>query len=462
MRKQLRTLATLVAVVVSGLAVVAVAPAPPAAAWVTKLFTQGSLTVEPMQTNVGGCFDAATGARRPSSWLRRFQFGQQDLLGAFALDHVRFGVDRLRVATGRASVSVRVRVYRYPADKPLTLSELQNAFYAESTVDLAALPQDRLGVAAPRTPQGLLTLDPATDDAVVEVFYAGNKVGEDFTIGSNTQHSAPWYSYTCSPTMKEMETAFRPVIALQARDTGNLSDMDGDDIPDIPALDPCPHRAPGPYLPVVAGCPTIAQQVSASYDPVNEVVSGEVSISTPDGAHDGISCLDQVAVTLYDGDTLVPIGTSSTRQTGDARIFSWDAEGIKVGTQVSARVDQRLHTDPALGGLAICRAAFSQITTITGPDDDLDGVLDPQDRCDTRPGIPVTQGCPLVARQIPPLVVDVDNGVVWGVLKVVDPQALPEQDACSRASEVVLTLRGAHVCHHRLDAVGAVRTSRSG
>ena len=41
--KQLRALVLVLAVVVSGLALVTVAPAPPAAAIITRTFTQGSL-----------------------------------------------------------------------------------------------------------------------------------------------------------------------------------------------------------------------------------------------------------------------------------------------------------------------------------------------------------------------------------------------------------------------------------
>ena len=45
--KAMRTLTMVIAVVVSGLTLVAVAPAPPAAAVLTRTFTQGSLEVSP-------------------------------------------------------------------------------------------------------------------------------------------------------------------------------------------------------------------------------------------------------------------------------------------------------------------------------------------------------------------------------------------------------------------------------
>ncbi len=436
MRKQLRTLVTLVAVVVSGLAIVAVAPAPPAAAWVTKLFTQGPLDVEEGRTSI--CTNS--GRQTEASWFRRFHFGKQELLGAFALDQVRFGVDRLQVAPGRTSVPVQVRVYRYPADDPtLTWAELQATPYSEDTVNLAELPQDRLALAHPRTPQGLLTLDPETQDAVVEVHYAGNVSGERFNIGSNSG----WQSADSSrllPTCSEPEISpwseLKSVIALQARDTGS-SDLDGDDIPDIPALDPCPRRAPGTYLPLLAGCPTIAQQVSATYDPVHDAVVGEVSASTPDGAHDGISCLEPTTVTLYDANTRRVLGTAPTA--GSPPTYSWSMKDTGLGRSVFVRVEQRFHQDPVLGGLAMCTAASSQDVAITGRDGDLDGVIDAEDSCDTRKGTTPTAGCPLVARTIPPL--ELGAGPVSGVLKVADPATLPVPDACRQASEVRLTVR---------------------
>ena len=84
----LRTVTTIVALVVSGLALVAVAPAPPAVAAATS-FSQGSLVVTESPTEV--C-TTEQGAQTESAWLRRFHLDELAIYGTFSPSSVTFGV----------------------------------------------------------------------------------------------------------------------------------------------------------------------------------------------------------------------------------------------------------------------------------------------------------------------------------------------------------------------------------
>ena len=124
MKSLLRTLTMLIALVASGLALVTVAPAPPAAADV-RLFAQGSLAVD------GGtsyCWWSNSGLQVEASWVRRFDLGKLNITGPFTPQLVKFGVGWAVPAPEQPIVIVRVRVYSYPADAATVTREEARAF----------------------------------------------------------------------------------------------------------------------------------------------------------------------------------------------------------------------------------------------------------------------------------------------------------------------------------------------
>ena len=215
--KCFRTLVMVLAVVVSGLALVATVPAPPAAAQAAaapdsaedaelrRTLVQGSLEITPgaspvcqvIRWSVLGGVDGVL-HQEDNAWYRRFDLGDLNLRGSFAPQVVTFGVGELRKRYERNFVPVRVRVYALSNDSPLTLAELQKAPYAEDTVELTEMPEDQMAGASVRNLSFKgLDLDPATQDAVVEVYHAGgpDTEGEIFKIGANYEgESAPAFA----------------------------------------------------------------------------------------------------------------------------------------------------------------------------------------------------------------------------------------------------------------------------
>src|SRR5687767_963289 len=113
-----RRVSLVLAVVMSGLGIVAVASAPPAAAADVSL-RQGSLAVA-NAAEVCRSEEESDARQLASSWMRRFHLDDLAVYGTFLASSVTFGV-----AQSTPGVSVRVRVYRYPADDPtLTWDEL--------------------------------------------------------------------------------------------------------------------------------------------------------------------------------------------------------------------------------------------------------------------------------------------------------------------------------------------------
>ncbi len=82
------------ALVASGLALVAVAPAPPAAA-VPSGYTQGSMVVAEFKSKV-----CRGDVQSPSSWFRQFDLADLEERDVFSATKVRFGVERAGAPRG--------------------------------------------------------------------------------------------------------------------------------------------------------------------------------------------------------------------------------------------------------------------------------------------------------------------------------------------------------------------------
>ena len=315
--KQLRTIPMLIAVVVSGLAVVAVAPAPPAAADLYTILSQGSIAVE-QGNNTAKCASPEGNFQSGERWYRRFDLGDEGVLGSFTPELVRFGVESVTTAIGHEYVPVRVRVYPFPAEDPLTSEDLDAMTdYLEASAELTdTLPDDHLVEVKPTAANGFSgEFDPATYDAVVEIAYDGHVDGEWFTFGTNDdEEDAPAGYFTFGPLCHDDDhdydgiadhvEAINPVIQLEGVEKGR-SDQDGDGVLE-PDEDACPlYKGPTPRIDP-PGCPVFSQTVSATYRPATDSVTGNVS-----GGADGV-CQDQVDVTIYDVSTGMPLDTTQT------------------------------------------------------------------------------------------------------------------------------------------------------
>ncbi len=368
--KQGRTVTGLIALVASGLALVAVAPAPPAAADVSRVLAQGSDTVEP--GNTAYCDNGEQTKQNESSWFRRFDLDTEGIYGDFTVNSVMFGIDKLKVAAGKTDVTVRVRVYRYPSESTLTSAALQDADYVQALTGLAALTEDRHAFVFPidQTNGSQLRIDPSTDDAVVEVHYAGDVDGERFTIGSNReQESAPGYMRYADcfglaeisdlSTLPNGLSQVRPVISLEGLDTGFLSDRDRDDVPDDPDVDVCPDvkGLPGGEH---TGCPVLTRTVTASY--VGGAITGQVGVVVPNPAPVGACLSTQVrAFTVLNG-AAVQVGATTDTATDGSYSLAVPG-GLAEGSTYFVSTDGFFDAD-----LAVCAAAEStrnQVPTVT-------------------------------------------------------------------------------------------------
>ncbi len=439
----LRTVTTIVALVVSGLALVAVAPAPPAVAAATS-FSQGSLVVTESPTEV--C-TTEQGTQTESAWLRRFHLDELAIYGTFSPSSVTFGVGQLAPGPSGA-ISLRVRVYRYPAaDSTLTWAELQDPDvpYLETDVDVTDDDAYRAITVVPSL--GFFgTFDPATEDAVVEISYAGGVVDERFGMGSNSlAETAPgFFRYAgcgLSDEIRSMDQLAaledtNIVIALNG-ENGIDADRDGDRVPDDPDRDACPGR-PGPRGGAYPGCPSFVQALTATYDAQRDVISGTLSLT----GHDDVSCLDPVTVTLLDAGTDEPLASTQSTS-GTSRTFEFDATELDDGAPVEAVVAEYFDRDEGDGkeGLASCLGSTAS-ATVGSKDTDGDGLRDSDDDCVSVRGDTQAmsrRGCPRLQQQVTAELVD---GAVEGLVSVERPAGVPV-DACAGPVTVEVSRVGA-------------------
>ncbi len=416
MRQLLRVTTMIVALIASGLALVAVAPAPPAAAAFTT-FAQ----VGPESTpNSSICRNGDS--QTPSSWFRRFSLDSVAEGEVFNATSITFGVQSITLPAGMSSLKVRARIYRFPADGRHLFSwdDLSRAEFVGATATLTSSDGPLKSVT--------VTSDfgsyDRSDDMVVEIFYAGSVPGERFVIGSNGGQEQQWglFSYpTCSQTgdsIQETWTRF-PNMGVVISVSGELGlDLDQDTIPNN--LDMCPNRA-GPRDGAYAGCPRFTQVVSAGFDWKKNVVSGTVSIDVPGGT-DGVSCLDRVPVQIVNATTGEPYGSPMTIRgvLRTDKIFSLDASNIPEGTRVGVRVDGYFDRNLQNEGLAVCEASASAFTTVEGKvDADKDGIPNDADSCPDAfgPSADDHNGCPRVQRN---LSASYQDGVITGAMSASD------------------------------------------
>ena len=414
--KLLRSVALVLAVVVSGLGIVAVSPAPPATAAYT-FFQQGSLAV----TNAADvCHpeDEDDIRQLPSSWMRRFHLDDLAIYGPFVADSVTFGV-----AQSTPGETVRLRVYRYPADDAtLTWAELHADTVPYKELSHTLLEGDTDRVITLPSPFG--QFDPATEDAVVEIHYAGGEGAERFGIGSNgDEQSAPGYRYCESDgEIQTMPAGHNIVITLNG-ENGIDSDVDGDRVPDDPDKDPCAGRA-GPRMGTYPGCPSFVQEVEATYDARRDVIAGTISLT----GHDDVSCLDPVTVSLLDA-TTNDLLAATLSTAGTSRTFEIDGRLIDDDAPVRAVVDTYFDNDEEGAGLAECTGSAASVTagsrdsdgdTLPDSDDYCDGVFGPS-------GVNHRPGCPRLQLLVS---AKVEAGVVSGAVSV-QPAADVPAEACA-------------------------------
>ena len=447
MKQLLRVTTMLVALIASGLAIVAIAPASPAAAYDWSLDqVEVTPTTQFGQTQV--C--APGGVQTPSSWFRRFSLAGDVGDGqAFSASSVRFGVDWVTPRSGASSVSVKVRVYRYPANEPdLTWENLRADPHSDATATVAGDVHNQV-----------LTVEhdfgsfSRSEDVVVEVHYPGGAgTDERFLIGSTIGREAGFgfFSYpTCPATLAELQppptidrqplwdeiepiwqvwNTMKVVIGVDG-DIG--PDRDGDGVPD--ASDDCPGRS-GPRVSGNPGCPIFLQVATATYDPKSDVVSGMVSIDVPGGT-DGVSCLDSVKVSLHDESTGALIGSAQT-SSGTNRTYSISASAISDGKGAFVIAEAFFDDDPERGeGIAVCMTSRLAYVAVKGRADyDGDLVLNADDECPDVPGPPSAEmnGCPFVERSV---TAELEDGAVSGLVTVHRPVGTPP-GACGLPTRV--------------------------
>ncbi len=333
--------------------------------------TQGPLDVVP--GNTLSCDNGPGTPQKESAWFRRFDLGTEDRYGDMAVNSVTFGVDRLVPVSGD-SVTVRVRVYSYPKDAVLTSAGLEDVPYAQALVALAHVSPARLAVAYPLDENASrLAIDPATRDAVVEIYYPGTVVGERFTVGSNQEDetASGYVRYADCGGLSEISelstlpngySQVRPVMTLGGWDAGILADGDHDGVPDDPEADLCPE-VQGPSGGDYPGCPLLTRTISASY--AAGAITGEVGVVDPTADLAGACLPTQVrAFTMLHG-AAVQVGTADTATDGSYVLTV--PGGLAAGSTYVVTTERYLD-----GDVAVCKAAESarrQVPTPVAPPD---------------------------------------------------------------------------------------------
>ena len=375
-----------------------------------KTLSQGSHVV----TEGHSIICESDGVQAPSSWFRRFSLADLKDTEAFSVNSVSFGVESISLPAGRLprTVDVKVRVYHYPKDVPLTWAGLQAApppvhkawsVQVQPTSGGYVTAWDLKGFGGFRR----------SEDMVVEVFYPGGVPGEGFVIGSNAapvtefgfhRYTSPSCDANGDGRVDESDNEITPTWKLR---TGNpmqvVIEVNGD------------------FVPVVN------QEVTAKFDGRNEYVVGTVSTG-------GSSCLGSVPVRLYDSTgALRGSGQSIASPNGSPRPYEILTSGIADGTSLYVIADA--YADRTNQGANIAYCAASAPAFLTKADRDGDGVHDNVDACpDVAPTVAADslRGCPVVRRQV---TASYAAGVVSGDVTVQRPAGVPLA-ACAGAVTV--------------------------